>query len=226
MKTTIVIADDHDLVTKSLAALLRGIPDFELVAECKDGQELMRAIGLLHPNVAIVDLGMPGMNGIEVVRRMKRVSPSTRVIILTGYTDEASVKETLDAGIVGYIVKSGRTTDLIRAIREGTPKNVYLSAEVAAIAQNARLNGIRRSSGDLLKRRPLSPREREVLQLIAEGNSNKQVATILGISEATAKDHRRHIKEKLGIHDLPSLTRYAIAVGMIRVEIRRGLHSE
>ncbi len=217
-KISIVIADDHDLVGKSIAALLRSISDFEVVGECDNGRDLIEIVKQLHPGVAIVDLGMPGMNGAEVARRLREISRSTRVIILSGYSDEISVRETLDAGVAGYVVKRGATSDLIRAIREGTRNNVYLSAEVADVAQRARTRNVHRSNENS-NPRPLSPREREVLQLIVEGNTNKQVAAILGITEATAKDHRRHIKEKLGIRDLPSLTRYAIGIGMIQPDV-------
>ena len=220
MKTTIVLADDHELLSKSIAALLRGIPDFDVVGECNSGRELVRMVERLRPNVAVVDLAMPEMNGVEVARRLRTGSRSTRVIILTGYTDETYIQEALQAGVVAYIVKSGATSDLIRAIREGTPRNVYLSTEVAAIASNSSASGYGRRSTDRLGRLALSPREREVLQLIVEGNANKRIASLLGISEATAKDHRKHIKEKLGIRDIASLTRYAITIGMIRADMR------
>lgn len=217
MKINIVIADDHDLVSKSIAALLRSIPGFEVVGQCDNGRDLIEMVQRLRPNVAIVDLGMPRMIGVEVARRLRETSRSTRVIILSGYSDESSVKETLAAGVAGYVVKRGATSDLIQAIREGTRSKVYLSAEIAAIAQRTRpRRGVR--SDRSASPRPLSPREREVLQLIVEGNTNKQVARI---TEATAKDHRRHIKEKLGLRDLPSLTRYAIGVGMIRADMRK-----
>lgn len=220
MKTTILIADDHVLVSKSVSALLRSIPDFHVLGECNNGRDLIKLVAQYQPNVAIVDLGMPGLNGVEVARRVREISRSTRVIILTGYSDQASVEQTLEAGVAGYIVKSGATTDLIRAIREGTPKRVYLSTEVAAIAERAGFRSSRRTARrGRVSRCPLSPREREVLQLIVEGNSNKRIASMLGITEATAKDHRKHIKEKLGIRDLPTLTRYAIGIGMIRADM-------
>lgn len=226
MKTTIVIADDHELLSKSIAALLRGMPDFDVLAECNNGRELIKLVERLRPNVAVVDMAMPGMNGIEVARRLKAGSRSTRVIILTGYTDETYVQEALQAGVVAYIVKSGATSDLIRAIREGTPRNVYLSTEVAAIANNSSASGYGRRSTDRVGRLSLSPREREVLQLIVEGNTNKGIAALLGITEATAKDHRKHIKEKLGIRDIAGLTRYAIRIGMIRADMRGASENE
>jgi len=220
MKTTILIADDHELVSKSVSALLRAIPDFHVLGECNNGRDLLTMVAQLRPNVAIVDLGMPGLNGVEVARRVREISRSTRVIILSGYSDQVSIEQTLEAGVAGYIVKSGATTDLIRAIREGTPKRVYLSTEVAKVAEGAHFRGRRRTGGrGRLSRCPLSPREREVLQLIVEGNSNKRIASVLGITEATVKDHRKHIKEKLGIRDLPTLTRYAIGIGMIRADM-------
>jgi two-component system, NarL family, response regulator NreC len=223
MKTTIVIADDHELLSTGVEALLRGIPDFEVIGTCNNGRDLVAMVERLRPEVAIVDLAMPGMNGVEVARRLRDVSRSTRVIILTGYTDDSYVQEALEAGVVGYIVKSGATSDLIGAIRKGTPRNVYLSTEVAAILNLSSSSGYGRRSTDRMGRLTLSPREREVLQLIVEGNPNKQIAAVLGISEATAKDHRKHIKEKLGIRDIAGLTRYAIRIGMIRADLRESL---
>jgi two-component system, NarL family, response regulator LiaR len=220
MKTTIVLADDHELLSTGVEALLRGIPDFEVIGTCNNGRELVAMVERLRPEVALVDLAMPGMNGVEVARRLRDVSRSTRVIILTGYTDDSYVQEALEAGVVGYIMKSGATSDLIGAIREGSPSNVYLSTEVAAIANMSSSLGYGRRSTDRVGRLTLSPREREVLQLIVEGNPNKQIAAVLGISEATAKDHRKHIKEKLGIRDIAGLTRYAIRIGMIRADLR------
>lgn len=226
MKTTIVLADDHELLSTGVEALLRDIPDFEVIGTCNNGRELVAMVERLHPEVAIVDLAMPGMNGVEVARRLRDVSRSTRVIILSGYIDDSYVQEALEAGVVGYIVKSGATSDLIGAIRKGTPSNVYLSTEVAAIANKSSSSGYGRRSTDRVGRLTLSPREREVLQLIVEGNPNKQIAAVLGISEATVKDHRKHIKEKLGIRDIAGLTRYAIRIGMIRADLRGALEQD
>lgn len=217
MKTTIILADDHELVGRSIAALLRNECDFDVIGECRDGREMVKLVEQMRPNVAVVDVAMPGMNGVEVAQRIRDVSPATRVIVLSNYTDEAYVRGTLESGAVGYIVKSGAVRDLIQAIREGSRGKIYLSAEVHAIAQNASLSGSRSSSRSLAWY-PLSPREREVLQLIVEGSSTKKIAAALGISESTVKDHRRHIKEKLGIRDTAGLTRYAISIGMIRAD--------
>jgi DNA-binding NarL/FixJ family response regulator len=217
MKTTIVIADDHELVRKSIAALLRDEADFEVVAECSNGREMLDLMTRYKPAVAIVDVAMPELNGIETTKRIKELSPQTRVIVLSNYADETYVREMLKAGAVGYIVKSGAAQDLIQAVRTGARGRVYLSEAVSAIAQSAA--GQRDGRGlNEDGTRPLSSREREVLQLIAEGRTSKEVAAKLGISVTTVKSHRNHIMDKLNIRDKAGLTRYAIRIGLIRIE--------
>lgn len=212
MRTTIILADDHELVRKSIAALLRDETDFEVVEECSNGREVLDLVARVRPAVAIIDVAMPELNGIEATRRIRELSPATRVIVLSNYADATYVRETLKAGAVGYIVKSGAAQDLIEAVRTGTRSHVYLSDAVSAIVTGAEPNG-----GDGVAR-PLSAREREVLQLIAEGRTSKEVARLLGISATTVKSHRNHIMEKLDIHDKAGLTRYAIRIGLIRIE--------
>lgn len=216
MKTTIILADDHELVRKSIAALLRDESDFEVIAECSNGRELLELVARFRPAVAIVDVAMPELNGVEATRRVRELNPPTRVIVLSNYADATYVRETLKAGAVGYIVKSGAAQDLIEAVRTGTRSHVYLSDAVSAIATGAK-DGDGIGSGEL-GNRPLSGREREVLQLIAEGRTSKEVASLLGISATTVKSHRNHIMEKLDIHDKAGLTRYAIRIGLVRIE--------
>ncbi|HEX8748696.1 MAG TPA: response regulator transcription factor [Pyrinomonadaceae bacterium] len=216
MRTTIILADDHELVRKSIAALLRDEPDFEVVAECSNGRELLDLVARVKPSVALIDVAMPELNGIEATRRIRELCPLTRVIVLSNYADATYVRETLKAGAVGYIVKSGAAQDLIEAVRTGTRSHIYLSEAVSAIATSAK-EFVARGSGEL-GARPLSAREREVLQLIAEGRTSKEVASLLGISATTVKSHRNHIMEKLDIHDKAGLTRYAIRIGLIRIE--------
>jgi DNA-binding NarL/FixJ family response regulator len=218
MKTTIVIADDHELVGKSISALLRDEPGFDVIGECNNGRDLLCMVERLRPNVAIVDVAMPEMNGLEAALRLRDIGGVTRVIMLTSYADEGYLQAALEARVAGYIVKSGAADDLIRAIHVGTRRNPYFSPEVAGIADRLRSGrpGFGRSAHS--SSRKLSPREREVLQLIGEGNSMVEIAARLGISQSTVKDHRKHIKEKLGIHRTAELTRYAISIGMIRVE--------
>lgn len=212
MRTTIILADDHDLVRKSIAALLRDETDFEVVAECSNGRELLDLVARVRPSVALIDVAMPELNGIEATRRIRELSPATRVIVLSNYADATYVRETLKAGAVGYIVKSGAAQDLIEAVRTGTRSHIYLSEAVSAMKEP-----VSRGSSES-GARPLSAREREVLQLIAEGRTSKEVASLLGISATTVKSHRNHIMEKLDIHDKAGLTRYAIRIGLIRIE--------
>lgn len=216
MRTTIILADDHELVRKSIAALLRDEPDFDVIAECSNGRELLDLVARYKPAVAIVDVAMPELNGVETTKRIRELSPSTRVIVLSNYADQTYVRETLKAGAVGYIVKSGAAQDLIQALRKGTRMSVYLSDAVSAIATSTRQSEGR--GGIEEGTRPLSSREREVLQLIAEGHTSREVAALLGISATTVKSHRNHIMEKLDIHDKAGLTRYAIRIGLIRIE--------
>lgn len=220
MKTKIILADDHELVRKSIAALLREEPDFDVVGECSNGREMLKLIERHRPAVAIVDVAMPEMNGIEATERIRELSPTTRVIVLTNYMEEAYVRGMLRAGAVGYIVKSGAAHDLIQAVRNGARGKPYLSAGVSALIGTTKGKGEKGSDGDGDGQSPgpLSPREREVLQLIAEGRSSKEIAVILGIRETTVKSHRNHIMEKLDIHDTAGMTRYAIRIGLIRLE--------
>lgn len=216
MRTTIILADDHELVRKSIAALLSDESDFEVIAECSNGREMLDLVARARPAVAIIDVAMPELNGIEATRRIMELSPRTRVIVLSNYADETYVREALRAGAVGYIVKSGAAQDLIQAVRTGARSHVYLSEAVSALATGTRQSDAHaKINGGT---RPLSTREREVLQLIAEGRTSKEVAALLGISATTVKSHRNHIMEKLDIHDKAGLTRYAIRIGLIRIE--------
>jgi DNA-binding NarL/FixJ family response regulator len=212
VRITIAIADDSNLIRSAIAALLRGQSDFQVIGECSNGREMLELIERSQPNVALVDMAMPELNGVETAQRIKKLSPKTRVIVLSNYTDEAYVQGAIEAGAVGYIVKDGWARDLVLAIRDGSRGKLYFSAEVEAVAQNLNRSG----RMNLTNRKPLSPREREVLQLIAEGYSSSEIAARLGIAETTIKTHRNHIMEKLEIHDTAGLTRHAIRIGLIR----------
>jgi DNA-binding NarL/FixJ family response regulator len=214
-----VLADDHELVRKSIASLLRTQPDFEVVAECASGRELLDAVAQHRPNVALLDISMPELNGIETAKRVRDISPATRVIALSNYTDGAYVRGILQAGGVGYVVKSGAAFDLVHAVRTANRNKMHFSPEVSGIASSLLKSGPNGSSPETDFDDQLSPRERETLQLIAEGHSSKEIAATMGISEATVKCHRKHIKEKLAISDTPGLTRYALKIGLVRLSI-------
>lgn len=212
MITTIVIADDHELVRSSYAALLANEADFKIVGERSNGRDLVALVERTRPDVAIVDIVMPELNGIDAIKHIEAVSPLTRVIVISNYTDAAYVRGALAAGAAGYISKGGAVHDLIQAIRNGRRGNVYLSEDVRDAAKP---DGRGKAN---VAGQPLSPREREVLQLIAEGCTSKQIAERLGISEATVKTHRNHIMDKLDTRDTAGLTRHAIRLKLVRAE--------
>lgn len=215
MKITIIVVDDHELVRKSIVSLLRVESDFDVVGECADGREALELVARMRPMVAVIDVAMPELNGIEAAQRLRSLSPATRVIALSNYTDEAYVCGMLNGGAVGYIVKSGAARDLIDAVRFATRGKIYLSAEVQALAHRASSSAVK--GGTAASYNPLSPREREVLQLIGEGRTSKGIARTLCISETTVKTHRNHIMEKLDIHDTAGLTRHAIRLGLVHL---------
>jgi DNA-binding NarL/FixJ family response regulator len=212
MSLTIVVADDHELIRKGVSALLRYESDFD-VLDCGSVLRVLRLVSRRQPEVVILDVSLSGVDAIETTKRIKGLSPGTRVIVLSSYLDEILVLGLIEAGIGGYVLKSDPARDLIDAIRSPNGTNVYLSQEVAAIVRRAESSPF---NGNNLKnfRTVLSPRQREVLRLIAEGYSSKNIAAKFGISESTVKSHRKNIMEKLGIHDRVALTRHAIRIGL------------
>ena len=211
MRTTIVLADDHELIRESIASLLREVPDFEVVGQSTNGRQLLELVERLQPDVAVVDVSMPELNGVEAARRLREVSQRTRVIALSAYTDAAYIRDMIDAGVVAYIIKSGASKDLIQAIRTASRGRIYFSQEIMVVADQIR------SYGEY-SMRPLSQREREVLQLIAEGKSSKEIAAGLGIGETTVKTHRNNIMGKLNVRDIAGLTRQAIKLKIVRID--------
>lgn len=215
MRITIVLADDHELVRQSIGALLRNEPDFEVLDECSSGSQILESVSRSLPAVAIVDVAMSGLDGIETTKRIMALSPDTRVIVLSSYSDAPHVRGLLAAGVSAYILKSGPAQDLIQAVRCSSANKVHLSPEVADLAEQV---------GDFLEADKasangvswLSPRQLEVLRLIAEGYSTKRISSTLGISATTVKSHRKSIMEKLDIHDKVLLTRHAIRIGLTR----------
>ena len=215
MRTTIVLADDHELVRESIASLLREVPDFEVVGQSANGRQLLELVERLRPDVAVVDVSMPELNGVEAARRLRDVSRRTRVIALSAYTDEAYIRDMIDAGVVAYIIKSGAAKDLIQAIRTASRGKLYFSQEIMGVADQIASDG--RATGEYATR-PLSQREREILQLVAEGKSSKEIAASLGIGETTVKTHRNNIMSKLNVRDIAGLTRHAIKLKLVPID--------
>jgi two-component system, NarL family, response regulator NreC len=209
MPIRVVLADDHVLVRQSLKSLLER-EGIQVAGEASDGQELMTIMASVHPDVAVVDIGMPLMNGIEAVREVRKSSPQTRTILLTRHDEDQYVTEALRSGVKGYVLKNQAANDLIHAIHQVCRGGFYLSPNISQTVVDAYLSKTVRPSD------PLTSRERQVLQLISEGKSTKDVACLLGISAKTAESHRSRLMRKLDIHEAVSLVRYAIRRGLIQ----------
>jgi two-component system, NarL family, response regulator NreC len=205
----VLIAEDHVVVRQGLKALLER-EKFDVVGEASDGHEAMRFARELMPDVAILDLVMPGLNGIDATRAIHEQCPEVRTIALTMHTEDQYVLAALHAGFRGYVLKSQAASHLVRAIREVCRGEIYLSPAVSRVVVDAYLG--RKS----LPEDPLTQREREVLQLVAEGKTTKQIAQLLGVSAKTAESHRTRIMSKLEIHETAGLVRYAIRRGLIQ----------
>jgi len=209
MSLHILLADDHLIVRQGLKVLLER-EGFNVVGEASDGREAVRLAQELCPDIALLDLTMPLLNGIDAGRAMIQASPKTKIVLLTMHTEDHYVLEALRAGIKGYILKTKAAEELVEAIQEVSRGKLYLTPGVSEAVVQAYL-----AKTDLPPE-PLSPREREVLQLIAEGKTTKEVAVVLGISVKTAESHRTRIMEKLDIHETASLVRYAIRRGLVQ----------
>jgi two-component system, NarL family, response regulator NreC len=205
----IMLADDHPMFRQGLRTLLER-DGHEVVAEASDGHEAARLARKLNPNVAVLDLGMPMLNGVDAARDIYKRAPGTQVVLLTMYEDDAYVLEALRAGIRGYVLKAQAASDLLAAIREVLRGAVYLSPGISEAVVNAYM------AKSELPPDPLTDRERQVLQLVAEGNTTKEIAGLLGVSVKTAESHRTRMMQKLGIHETASLVRYAIRRGFIK----------
>jgi two-component system response regulator NreC len=208
MPIRVVLADNHALVRQGLKALLER-EGFQVAGEASDGQEVLRLVASVRPEIAILDISMPILNGIDAARELQKSSP-TKTILLTRHDEDQYVTEALRAGVKGYVLKNQAATDLIHAIREVCRGGVYLSPSISGTIVGAFL-----SKTDL-PADPLTSRERQVLQLVGEGKSTKEVAALLGISMKTAESHRTRLMQKLDIHETASLVRYAIRRGLVQ----------
>ena len=209
MSLRVLLADDHRIFRQGVRALLER-EGFQVAGEAADGHGAIQMAGNLTPDVAVVDLGMPLLNGLDAAREITRVSPRTRTILLTMHAEDPYVARALQAGIRGYVLKSQAAEDLVQAIREVARGAVYLSPGISETVVEAYL-----AKRDIPPD-PLTPREHQVLQLVAEGKTTKEVASLLGVSVKTAESHRMRIMTKLDIHETAGLVRYAIRQGLIR----------
>ncbi|MCY2988042.1 MAG: response regulator transcription factor [Planctomycetota bacterium] len=216
MKTVrILLADDHNLVRAGFRSLLQDLPDLEVVAEATNGREALRLVETHHPDVVLMDITMPELNGLDATARLAAVYPSVRVIMLSMSATEEYVLQALRAGAAGYLLKNSSPEELEQAIRAVTRGESYLTSAVSQHLIGAYLHPGGEVTPSLAR---LTPRQREMLQLIAEGNTTKQAAKKLGISVKTAEGHRTQLMDALKIHDLAGLVRYAIRMGVISAD--------
>jgi DNA-binding NarL/FixJ family response regulator len=211
----ILLVDDHELVRRGVRYLLESEPGWEVCGEAATGREAVEMAQRLSPDVVVLDLSMPSMNGIEAARRIRQVAPHCEVLILTVHESEDMVRDALAAGARGYILKSDAGSDLVNAVRALSRRKTFFTADVQAMVLQGYLKGLDEAEAVQAASRRLTAREREIVQLVSEGKSNKEVATTLGISVKTAETHRTNVLRKLELHSVTDLVRYAVRNGII-----------
>jgi DNA-binding NarL/FixJ family response regulator len=209
-RVQILLADDHEVVRKGLRALLEAHPGWKVIAEAIDGREAVEKATDMRPDVAIVDIGMPSLNGLEATRQIVKKVPRTRVLILTMHDTNALIQQVVKAGARGYVLKSDVASDLVSAVEALCRDQTFFTSKVSQVILDRYVG---KSAGMEISPdpdSPLTPREREVVQLLAEGKSSKEVAAVLGISVKTAETHRINLMRKLDCHSVAEVVRYAV----------------
>ncbi len=209
-KVRILIADDHEIVRRGLRALLEAQPDWEVAAEAVTGRDAIEKAKQTLPDIAVIDVSMPELNGLEATRHILKNQPQTEVLILTMHENEQIVREVLDAGARGYVLKSDAGRDLVNAVEALVQHRTFFSSKISEMLLNSYLRHPGRDEPSESPRSRLTAREREIVQLLAEGRSNKEVATALNISIKTAETHRTNIMNKLDLRSITELVRYAV----------------
>jgi DNA-binding NarL/FixJ family response regulator len=219
-RITVLLAEDHDIVREGLRSLLELSGDFEVVGEASNGRQAVDLAKKLKPTVVVMDIAMPLLNGFEATRQILLAAPATKVLVLSAHSDDEYVAHMAEVGASGYLVKQNSGQVLVQAVKEVASGGKYFSPSILKRVENAERKS--RESGAALgkTKRPLTSREAEVLQLVAEGAANKQVAAELGISIKTVEKHRQQLMDKLDIHDTAGLTRHAISTGVIENSIQ------
>jgi DNA-binding NarL/FixJ family response regulator len=214
-KSRVVIAEDHTILREGLRALLSAEPDFEVVGEAEDGQEAIRMVEKLSPNLILMDLSMPRMNGLDAIREIKKKSASTKILVLTVHKTDEYILATLQAGADGYILKDSTHAELGMAIRTVLGGKFYLSPGISEKIIEGYLAGNKPSKSSTTPWEALTTRERGILKLIAEGYKNKDIAEYLCISVKTVEKHRANLMQKLDLHSVSALTALAIEKGLV-----------
>ena len=219
-RITVLLAEDHTIVREGFRKMLELEGDFEIVGEAQDGRAAIALVKKFHPEVVLMDIAMPLLNGLEATRQVLKAVPTTKIIILSAHNDDAYVKNAVESGALGFLLKQTSSHDVCRAIREVHKGKTFFSPGIARRQEH--LNPQTRDRAGVLHKKiaMLTSREMEVLQLIAEGKANKETAAELGIGIKTVEKHREHLMEKLDIHDTAGLTRYAISAGIIESSVQ------
>lgn len=216
MSISILLVDDHRMMREGLRLLLDQEPEFQVVGEAADGRTAVELARQLQPDVVIMDIGMPDLNGIEATRKMRDASGSSRIVALSTYSDKRYVLSMLGAGASGYVLKSAAAEELVRAIQQVMQGEKYLSPDLTGAVVNEYLHRLK--TPGIAQGKLLGPREREVLQMLAEGKTSKEIAASLNIAVKTVDMHRQNIMNKLDLHSVAELTKYAIREGLTRLE--------
>ena len=216
MSIKVLLADDHKILREGLISLLKKQHDIELIGEAEDGREAVRKTLELKPDIVIMDIGMPELNGIEATRQIKAALPDVKVIALSIHSDKRFVAGMLKAGALGYLLKDSAFNELVKAINTVNDNKTYIGSGITDIIIEDYLHQLNKDT--FTSDSPLSERENEVLRLLAEGKNTKEIASLLNVSPKTIETHRQHIKEKLNIYNLVDLVKYAIQTGLISLE--------
>lgn len=214
---TIFLADDHTIVRQGLAKLLEGEPNFQIVGEAENGREAVKRVAELVPDVVIMDIAMPLLNGIEATRQIKQLCPKTKIIILSMHSHDIYISELFSLGASGYLLKNSTGTDIIKAVDAAICGNTYLSPTISRRVIEDYVSLKKKSPQELLYSK-LSNREREVFQMIAEGKSSKEISEILFLSTSTVKTHRSNIVKKLKMKNISQLIQFAIHLGIVEIQ--------
>ena len=219
-RITVLLAEDHTVVREGFRKILELEDDFEVVGEAEDGRQAVAMVKKLRPEVVVMDIAMPVLNGLEATRQILKAVPSTRILILTAHNDDAYVKSATESGAVGFLLKQASTRVLSEGIREVNKGHTFFGPFIAKLLPERERKSLDRAGRSKPRKGRLTSREMEVFQLIAEGKANKQIAAELGIGIKTVETHRERLMEKLNIHSIAGLTRLAVAMGIIENNVQ------
>ncbi len=219
-KITVLIAEDHTIVREGLCKMLELEPGLEVVGAAQDGRQAVALAAKLSPDVVLMDIAMPMLNGLEATRQLVKNQPAVKVLILSAHSDDAYVNNAAESGAMGFLLKQTSSHEVCRAIREVHQGKKFFTPSISRRLERLHPSSFERKAGSNKKAVRLTSREMEVLQLIAEGKANKETAAELGIGIKTVEKHREHLMEKLDIHDTAGLTRYAISSGVIESSVQ------